>query len=355
MKRHAVATLLSGLTNKVIACWVDTRGTPAVPLPRPQHVLSRYVPAFARKAWILCGFVACVMLILWIGARSMRKEYEASALVELDARQAGSDQTLYFASQVRLAQSDQVFQIAAGGNTHQPQEWLPGLAVSHDPESNLLSFTYRSPDAQVACSRAEAMAFAYSIYSLAKRFQTELDDYNLARLGREKALRSELADAKARRASTGSILECAAFAKEVPAAGLAQEPAPDMFRKVLESEYSLSLAREALAGHELADTLAKAERVTSVGLELRPLIYNVSPTEASYQRLVKKVESLSTEFGLPYSPPKFAAPATDVRLVRGRIADSLFLASLILGFVVVSATFLAYFATGTTNERHRNT
>jgi capsular exopolysaccharide synthesis family protein len=189
--------------------------TPAVPL-------SHYLWILRRHLWKIVAFVATCVLVTAVVSARLQPIYESTATIDID-RQAptgvvgqdssrssdyGFDADQFFATQIRLIQSDSVLRPVAEqyhllshegqpgkSNPEKAQQAsrapvaLGGLKVIRPPNTYLLLISYRSPDPNLAADVANAVATSYlnHTYNIRIRSSASLSSFMEKQLDELKA------------------------------------------------------------------------------------------------------------------------------------------------------------------------
>jgi capsular exopolysaccharide synthesis family protein len=195
----------------------------------PPVPLSHYLWILRRHLWKMVVFVAACMLVTFIVSARLKPVYEATTTIDIDLQAPSAvvgqgsatpvdtfDPDVFFATQVKLIQSDSVlrpvaeqFHLLGGEAGHEGANApgvhaladapvsLGGLRVSRPANTYLLLISYRSPDPRVAAEIANAVANSYlaDTYNLRIRSSASLSSFMEEQLGELKAKmeRSDLA------------------------------------------------------------------------------------------------------------------------------------------------------------------
>ncbi|MGD0912936.1 MAG: polysaccharide biosynthesis tyrosine autokinase [Terracidiphilus sp.] len=187
----------------------------------PPVPLSHYIWILRRQRWKMIAFIAACMLVTFIVSARLKPVYESTATIDIDLQAPSAvvgqgsttpvdtfDPDVFFATQVKLIQSDYVLRPVAeqfhllGGETGPEGSKAPGvqalasapvslggLRVSRPTNTYLLLISYRSPDPRVAAQIANAVANSYlaETYNLRIRSSASLSSFMEQQLNELKA------------------------------------------------------------------------------------------------------------------------------------------------------------------------
>ena len=177
---------------------------PAVPL-------SHYIWILRRHLWKMVAFVAACLLVSFVVSARLKPIYESAATIDIDLQAPSAvvcqgstattstvDPDVFFATQIRLIQSDAVLRPVAEqfrllnsegqhkGLSPEKAQALAGapvslgsLRVTRPTNTYLLLISYRSPDPHVAADVANAVANSYlaQTYELRIRSSASLSSF----------------------------------------------------------------------------------------------------------------------------------------------------------------------------------